>query len=179
MSSLVTTAAPINYNENNYQKKSVPKNHTYKNKENSKKINKTMLEELYKPESDDDLDNMGDFQPVQKPLHNTEIKEDEPVNTSDFSKLQNSYMNDYYQHYISNFNNSSEANNSNLNINTTATRDINNELLKKLDNILFLLEEQRESEKHLITEELILYVFLGVFIIYVLDCFVKAGKYVR
>ena len=54
-----------------------------------------------------------------------------------------------------------------------------NELLKKLDNILFLLEEQRESEKHLITEELILYVFLGVFIIYVLDCFVKAGKYVR
>tara|TARA_Y100000389_G_scaffold119941_1_gene117106 strand:- start:6172 stop:6699 length:528 start_codon:yes stop_codon:yes gene_type:complete len=175
MSSLVTTAAPINYNENNYQKKSAPKNQTYKNKEISKKINKSTLEELYKPESDDELDNMGDFQPVQKPIQNTEIKEDEPVNTSDFSKLQNSYMNDYYQQYISNFNNSNQDTSTSVNIN----RDINNDLLKKLDNILFLLEEQRESEKHLITEELILYVFLGVFIIYVLDCFVKAGKYVR
>ena len=176
MSSLVTTAAPINYNENNYEKKPAPKNHTYKNKENSKKINKSMLEEIYKPENDDDLENMGDFQPVQKPLHNPEIKEDEPVTTNEFNKLPNSYMNDYYQHYISNYNNSNQtipSSNSNIN------RDINNELLKKLDNILFLLEEQRESEKHLITEELILYVFLGIFIIYVLDCFVRAGKYVR
>ncbi len=30
-----------------------------------------------------------------------------------------------------------------------------------------------------ITEELILYIFLGVFIIYILDSFVRAGKYVR
>ena len=141
MSSLVTTAAPINYNENTYEKKTPAKNHTYKNKENTKKINKTMLEEIYKPESDDDLENMGDFQPVQKPLHNTEIKEDEPVNTSDFSKLENSYMNDYYQHYVSNFNNSGQPPTSNPTIN----RDLNNELLKKLDNILFLLEEQREA----------------------------------
>ena len=41
------------------------------------------------------------------------------------------------------------------------------------------MEEQRESEKHLITEELILYVFLGIFIIYVLDSFVRVGKYTR
>ena len=57
--------------------------------------------------------------------------------------------------------------------------DANSELLKKLDNILYLLEEQKEEQSHLITEELILYVFLGVFVIYVLDSFVRVGKYVR
>ncbi len=175
MSSLVTTAAPINYNENINEKKQVaPKNHTYKNKDNSKKINKTMLQDLYKPNNnEEDLDNMGDFQPVQKSMHEEETMNDEPVDTSEFSQLNNSYSNDYYQHYVSNYNNSTQPNNSDAN------RDLNNDLLKKLDNILFLLEEQRESEKHLITEELILYVFLGVFLIYVLDCFVRAGKYVR
>ena len=49
--------------------------------------------------------------------------------------------------------------------------DNNSELLKKLDNILHLLEEQQEEKTNLITEELILYVFLGIFVIYVLRFF--------
>ena len=52
-------------------------------------------------------------------------------------------------------------------------------LLDKLNYMIFLLEEQRDEKTGQITEELILYVFLGVFIIYVLDSFVRAGKYVR
>ena len=56
----------------------------------------------------------------------------------------------------------------------------NNELLKKIDNILYLLEEQNEQNYNYITEELILYLFLGIFIIYVLDSFVRVGgKYTR
>ena len=55
----------------------------------------------------------------------------------------------------------------------------NEELLKKLDNILFLLEEQRETRTNYITEELILYIFLGIFVIYLVDSFVKVGKYIR
>ena len=57
--------------------------------------------------------------------------------------------------------------------------DSNYELLKKLDNILYILEEQHEEKLSYITEELILYVFLGVFIIFMLDSFVKVGKYSR
>jgi hypothetical protein len=189
MSSLVMSAAPVNYeenNNNNNQKKTVErKNQTYKNKNQPKKIDKNMLHELYKSDNtDSDLDNMGDFVPVQKPIHNINIQKtnthtppmqfnDNPIDETNYNTLPATQSNDMYQQYIDNYNSY---------IQSTPTRnnlDSNSELLKKLDNILYLLEEQKEEQSHLITEELILYVFLGVFIIYVLDSFVRAGKYVR
>ena len=87
-----------------------------------------------------------------------------------FSKINSTYASDYYKQfspYQGSYQIPQSSNNS------------NHELLKKLDNILHLLEEQQEEKTNLITEELILYVFLGVFVIYVLDSFVKVGKYTR
>lgn len=55
----------------------------------------------------------------------------------------------------------------------------NNKLLSKLDYIIHLLEDQHNEKTNHITEELILYLFLGIFIIFVLDSFAKASKYVR
>ena len=55
----------------------------------------------------------------------------------------------------------------------------NEELLKKLDSILELLEEQSDEKTNYIMEELILYLFLGIFVIFVIDSFVRVGKYVR
>ena len=55
----------------------------------------------------------------------------------------------------------------------------NSELKQKLDNILYLLEEQKSEQTKLVNEELILYLFLGVFVIFVLDSFVKVGRYTR
>ena len=55
----------------------------------------------------------------------------------------------------------------------------NQELLTKLNYLIHLLEDQKEERVGSITEELVLYCFLGVFIIFVLDSFVKVGKYVR
>jgi hypothetical protein len=55
----------------------------------------------------------------------------------------------------------------------------NNQLLTKLDYIIHLLEEQHNEKTNHITEELILYLFLGIFIIFVLDSFARASKYVR
>ena len=52
-------------------------------------------------------------------------------------------------------------------------------LLEKLNYMIYLLEEQRDEKTGQITEELILYVFLGVFTLFVLDSFVKHGKYTR
>lgn len=55
----------------------------------------------------------------------------------------------------------------------------NQELLTKLNYLIHLLEDQKDEKVGSITEELVLYCFLGVFIIFVLDSFVKVGKYVR
>lgn len=53
------------------------------------------------------------------------------------------------------------------------------ELLEKLNYMIYLLEEQRDEKTGQVTEELILYVFLGIFTLFVLDTFVKNGKYSR
>ncbi len=53
------------------------------------------------------------------------------------------------------------------------------ELMEKLNYMIYLLEEQRDERTSHITEELILYVFLGIFTLFVLDAFVKTGKYSR
>lgn len=55
----------------------------------------------------------------------------------------------------------------------------NNKLLSKLEYIIHLLEEQHNEKTNYITEELILYLFLGIFILFVLDSFARASKYVR
>ena len=62
------------------------------------------------------------------------------------------------------------------NPNDVANKDI---LLQKLDHIISLLEDQRDEKTGHVTEELVLYCFLGVFIIFIVDSFARAGKYVR
>lgn len=52
-------------------------------------------------------------------------------------------------------------------------------LEKKLDYVIKLLEQQKNEKTDHVTEELVLYTFLGIFIIYIADSFVKVGKYVR
>lgn len=60
-----------------------------------------------------------------------------------------------------------------------APKSKDTELLERINYMIFLLEEQRDERTGQVTEELILYVFLGVFTIFVLDTFVKTGKYSR
>jgi hypothetical protein len=55
----------------------------------------------------------------------------------------------------------------------------NNELMKKLNYVVHMLEEQHDEKTGSITEELILYTFLGIFVIFVVDSFAKTGKYKR
>jgi hypothetical protein len=52
-------------------------------------------------------------------------------------------------------------------------------LLEKLDHIISLLEDQQDEKTGHVSEELVLYCFLGVFIIFIVDSFARAGKYVR
>jgi hypothetical protein len=57
-----------------------------------------------------------------------------------------------------------------------ATQDV---LLQKLNYMITLLEDQQDEKTNNVTEEVVLYSFLGIFIIFIADTFVKAGKYVR
>lgn len=54
-----------------------------------------------------------------------------------------------------------------------------NELIEKLDYIINLLEDEKSIKTGHVTEELILYCFLGVFIIFIVDSFARTGKYRR
>lgn len=170
MASLLLNAAPIdyqdnintnnNYEESTFSKKQPKKNKTIKN-EVSKKIKAEMLKETFELSDDDSDDNLDNFKPVQE----ENIKSNNnPLNSNNSEE----YVSDYYKNYLKN-----------LEVNRNTESISNNELLKKLDNILYLLEDQNEEKHSYVTEELILYLFLGIFIIYVLDSFVRVGKYSR
>jgi hypothetical protein len=59
---------------------------------------------------------------------------------------------------------------------TNSSQDV---LLKKINYMIHLLEENHDEKTNNVTEEVILYSFLGVFIIFIVDSFAKVGKYVR
>jgi hypothetical protein len=76
--------------------------------------------------------------------------------------------------YNSNTNTSNNANdNSNVGY---VSQDL---LLQKLNYMITLLEGQQDEKTNNVTEEVILYSFLGIFIIFMADTFVRAGKYIR
>jgi hypothetical protein len=52
-------------------------------------------------------------------------------------------------------------------------------LMTKLNYMIHLLEEQQDEKTNNVTEELVLYLFLGVFVIFVVDSFARVGKYKR
>ena len=52
-------------------------------------------------------------------------------------------------------------------------------VIEKINYMIHLLEEQQIEKTANITEEFILYTFLGVFVIFIVDSFTKAGKYTR
>ena len=53
------------------------------------------------------------------------------------------------------------------------------DLVQKIDRLMQMFEEQCEIKTGQKNEEIVLYCFLGVFTIYVLDSFVSIGRYTR
>ena len=95
------------------------------------------------------------------------MQSDQPVSQSTYNKINNSeWSEDYYKQYIPSYNNTSEA----------TTDDY---LSKKINYMIHLLEDQQDIKQGSTMEELVLYCFLGVFVIYLVDSFVKVGKYIR
>ena len=64
--------------------------------------------------------------------------------------------------------------------NTSSIKEIIKQMLmEKLNYMIHLLEEQQEDKHLMSAEELILYLFLGIFVIFVVDSFARAAKYTR
>ena len=146
----------------------------------------------------DDGEFLGDFSPPPPP--NVSVKQPPNPNKHDttskiaaFSAMENSsmkplivnqerpYNNDNlsssYQQYLSSHNQNYNNNNLGANLNTQpGTQD---ELLKKINYMIQLLEEQQGEKTNNVTEEVILYSFLGIFMIYMADSFARIGKYSR
>jgi hypothetical protein len=63
--------------------------------------------------------------------------------------------------------------------NPTPTLTDNDILMEKINYMIHLLEEQQDEKSGSVTEEVILYSFLGIFIIFIVDSFYYVGKYTR
>jgi hypothetical protein len=112
--------------------------------------------------SNSSIDNISNSKNNVSNLENSDV-----LNNTAFSKNN---LSNYSDSYKLNYNASPNTNTHNYD---------NNSLLSKLDYIIHLLEEQHNEKTNYITEELILYLFLGIFILFVLDSFARASKYVR
>uniref|UniRef100_A0A6C0IW08 Uncharacterized protein n=1 Tax=viral metagenome TaxID=1070528 RepID=A0A6C0IW08_9ZZZZ len=110
----------------------------------------------------------------------------------DLQDLQSNFMNDsqvrdYYRKVMpgTNYNQQQQQTynqhqQQQSHIQQTPMMDSTNQVLAdKLNYVINLLEEQQDHKTNNVTEEVVLYSFLGVFIIFVVDSFARVGKYVR
>jgi hypothetical protein len=85
-------------------------------------------------------------------------------------KMPSTYAAQYYKQYVPYNRMSNELSSAGAN---------SDELIEKLNYIVHVLEEQHNERTDHVAEELVLYCFLGVFIIFIVDSFARAGKYTR
>ena len=87
---------------------------------------------------------------------------------------------EYYRKYVPNYEemykNSGYYKNNNNNTGSSTSNDV---LIEKLNYMIHLLEESQDERTSNVTEEVILYSFLGIFIIFIVDSFARVGKYTR
>lgn len=162
------------------EKKKSSKNKTLKKQ--SKPHVAAIIDKIHENTTDaskESQSDMVDFSPPPPPKsagdERLALRANEEATTGDdaftpeaFSDIQSTQVEDYYRNNVPYFTQMSEQ--------PIANRT---ELMKKMDKILHLLEEQQDHKTGHATEELILYSFVGVFIIFVVDSFARAGKYVR
>lgn len=145
-------------NEEEIKKKSSNIQNIHNNLENSlKSENEKTLGDFYASEMETDIkQQMDKVKSTQDLYHNEKVSTDYLIsNNLNMSKVSGDPRN---------------------NIIGNETRD---ELLDKLNYIINLFEDEREIKTNKKNEEIVLYCFLGIFVIYVLDSFVSIGKYKR
>jgi len=122
-------------------------------------------------ENDDNDNDLVDFAPAnEKPNNTSELVSEitENSNTDSFAYENIGFFSD-------NFNKPKIIENMNVNSNSGNS----NSLEKKVNYLIEMLEKQNEKKTDYVTEEIVLYLFLGIFIIYTVDSFTRINKYTR
>lgn len=175
------------------------------NTEKSSRVNE-MLNKITSFNSENDGNKLADFQPLQHGnLTNTRepskdansYKTTQPSRNLDPSELlpqtltrssgsgeylANASKNDY-SNYKETYENSTKSFQnqpyySKMGIGAT-TGSGDEKITEKINYMIHLLEENQMEKTAHITEEFLLYLFLGIFVIFTVDSFTRAGKYVR
>jgi hypothetical protein len=141
-----------------------------------------------KPEREkENMVNMTSPDFVVNALSNTPKPMYENEDDLDLNNYRNYGTEEFYKNYMKNVNvqsNNDTGSYYQTSAKTTPTNSSNysspqDVLLQKLNYMITLLEEQHDQKTDSALEEVVLYSFLGIFIIFVSDTFVKAGKYIR
>lgn len=147
-----------------------------------------------------DNNKLGDFKPLSPPeVHvkgdyndDTELKQYIP-STPTFARgaaasnilgeMKNYGANDIQSQTLSNYNKSYESSNipyyAKMGISSNQPSSGDTQLMEKINYMIHLLEVNQHEKTENITEEFLLYTFLGIFVIFVVDSFARAGKYTR
>ena len=174
--SLAYYASPIDFQQNDTLES--------KRKEAKKeKLNLDVLKQMVQPKQNQvqnihqnvDQDLKDENETILSDFYQKELENDMNKKTANQTQLQDFYQNEKVNtdYLISNNVNANVVNSQN------GSYASNQELLSKLNHIIQMFEEQKEIKTNQKNEEVVLYCFLGIFVIYVLDSFVYIGKYKR
>jgi len=203
--SLAIYAAPFENNNKNYkliddnenviEKKKSAKNKTQKKRRNlDESIDNDVLNTIQQIHNSIDNDNNEDnnnFIPPPPAVSagservdmRNELEEETDENND--NQYSSPYLKQYYNQFNSNLAVSNSAiddsayRNTLTNPNTQLSNNSNDDVINKMNHMIHLLEDQQSRKTEHVTEEIILYSFLGIFTIFIVDSFARVGKYVR
>jgi len=193
--SLAMYASPIESDTTNndisstYAKRRGANNRTQKRHES--KVN-SVLNAIHNktPSSDSSL---GDFKPIEPPIsvgvENTKINNPDSHSDDDLDlrDLNTAHMTEqvseeYYKQFIPTYRSQQQQQQLPPPQPTApahAYNGPNSNIITKLNYMIHLLEEQKDEKTGYVMEEIILFSFLGVFIIFIVDSFARVSKYER
>ena len=148
------------------------------NEKNGARVNK-LLDVLA---SDNVGNGLANFEPIHKPIINVRRKIDAQDDDDDDQPQQMYSANDANLGVLSNYHQTYAAPpmyQSKFAPNHAGGGIGDDRLMEKINYMIHMLEEQQMEKTSNITEEFILYTFLGIFVIFTVDSFTRAGKYVR
>jgi hypothetical protein len=125
---------------------------------------------------------------ISMPMPNDENNLEANLDLNNFNSNYGSQteIEEYYKKFIPNYYTNKPKYPQNYNnynttdsINSNNNSNENNLLMQKLNYMINLLEQQQDERTSNVTEEVVLYSFLGIFIIFIVDSFARVGKYVR
>jgi hypothetical protein len=138
---------------------------------------KTVYDMLNKITSSDAAEDLADFKPIAPPIaRHTNAEGFEGV-TEEPSSYDNGF--EHLSSYAKSYEASGILGKPYYATGKGSSGASGDPVMQKLNHITHILEELQMEKTSNITEELILYTFLGVFVIFVVDSFARVGKYHR